>query len=393
MARYSQSKLSTFQQCPLKYRFGYIDGIKKEEEGIEAFTGTLVHTTLEVLLERKREFGTEPDYPKAEEIFQKLWEENYHPGVLVVNEYAEPDDYRRRGLMCLKNFFQMDSTEDYGELVSLEINLFFKLGERSISGKIDRVQREGTTYHIIDYKTSKGDMTQEAADEDRQLALYELGIRDKYPDTEKVILHWYMLGHNNIVSSTRNESELAALKASVLALIDEIENTSDFLPKESSLCGWCEYKEECEAEKEKRTLKATEVEPEIEDVVEEYTSLIEQQGRLNKEINTVKAELDQRKARLIEVCVGTGAWSIEGREHALDVKKKTEYSIPKKGSETRDALDTLVREVGLWDEVTDLNKTAVVDAFEKRRFGSKTADAGSLLEEKEKFNFKVRDKA
>ena len=364
MSRYSPSSLSTFEQCPLKYRFGSIDHIEKEEEGIEAFTGNLVHSALEVLLGRKKEFGAEPDYPKAEEVFQKLWEEKYHPGFLVRKEYAEPDDYRRKGLMCLKNFFQMDSMEDYGELVSLEMMLHFKLGERSMSGKVDRIQREGATYHIIDYKTSKDDMTQEEADEDRQLALYELGIRDKYPDAEQVILHWYMLANNNIVSSTRSESELSALKTGVLSLIDEIENTSDFLPEEGSLCGWCEFKEACEAEKEKRTLKATEVEPEIGDVVEDYTSLIEQQGRLNKELKTVKAELDQRKARLVEACIETNAWSIEGKEHALDVNKKTEFSIPKKGSEPRDALDALVREVGLWDEVTDLSKSAVVDAFQ-----------------------------
>ena len=68
MARYSHSKMSTFRQCPLKYRFGYIDRIKKEEEGIEAFTGSCVHEALEELLKLKKEFAREPDYETAEEL-------------------------------------------------------------------------------------------------------------------------------------------------------------------------------------------------------------------------------------------------------------------------------------------------------------------------------------
>ena len=37
MAVYSHSRLSTFETCPLQYKLRYVDKIKKEEEGIEAF--------------------------------------------------------------------------------------------------------------------------------------------------------------------------------------------------------------------------------------------------------------------------------------------------------------------------------------------------------------------
>ena len=49
-ALYSHSRLSTFEQCPLKFKFAYIDKIETEiEETIEAFLGSRVHEALEKL--------------------------------------------------------------------------------------------------------------------------------------------------------------------------------------------------------------------------------------------------------------------------------------------------------------------------------------------------------
>ena len=50
MVTYSHSKIGCFENCPLQFKFRYIDRIKKEkEEGIEAFMGSRVHDTLEKL--------------------------------------------------------------------------------------------------------------------------------------------------------------------------------------------------------------------------------------------------------------------------------------------------------------------------------------------------------
>lgn len=246
MARYSHSRMATFGQCPLKYRFSYIDGIKKEEEGIEAFTGNRVHQALEELLRLEKEFDRKPDYRKAEELFLAAWDDKYHPAVLIRRRNMTVGDYRRRGLMCLRNFFEMERERDFGELLDLELLLSFQLGNAEMSGVVDRLHRDGGTYHIIDYKTSKRDMTGEDADKDSQLALYELGVRQLFPDVEEVVLHWYMLPHKNVVSSTRSPGQLDELERKVLALIERIESTTEFPPAESPLCGWCEYQRECE---------------------------------------------------------------------------------------------------------------------------------------------------
>ena len=50
---YSYSKINLFNSCSLRYRFYYIDKIKKKDEGIEAFLGKIIHATLEWMYQKK----------------------------------------------------------------------------------------------------------------------------------------------------------------------------------------------------------------------------------------------------------------------------------------------------------------------------------------------------
>lgn len=390
MARYSHSKLSTFEQCPLMYRFGYIDHLPKPPSGIEAFMGDLVHQTLEDLFRLKLEFDREPTCEAAEQLFLQKWDETYSPDIPIVRRDVTAEDYKNKGLKCLRNFFEMDSCEDFGELVTPELDFHFGLGDNTLTGKIDRIQRRDGKYHIIDYKTSRRDMTQEKADSDRQLALYEIAVRELFPDAEEVVLHWYMLDHTHVVSSTRERAELDALKTAIQLTIDEIESTTDFLPCESNLCDWCDYQDACAEEKARRSIDACEVEPPIEDVVEEYVRLNADCTRMNADLKAAKDRMEEIKGKLLETCAAADAWSVSGTEHMLDVTRTTDLSIPTKGSPARQELNDIVLASGLWPEVSDLNKTAVLKSLKAGGFGELSGEVEGTFEKKESAKLKIR---
>lgn len=390
--RYSPSALSEFEQCPLKFRFGYIDGIRKKEENIEAFMGTCVHKALERMLILEKEYGREPGLELASELFRKAWDEKYHPGVVIHRSDLTAEDYRNRGLIMVRNYFEMEGACRFGELVELELKLNFYLGGRNIGGRVDRVQREGGTYHVIDYKTSRGMMSQESADADRQLAIYELGIREKYPDVDDVELHWIMLAHKEVATSRRSEEERRRLAGEVTALMEEIEGTTDFRPCESYLCGWCSYEEECAAEKERRTAKAVEVEPTAEELVEEYARLTALKAELNAEVNRAAKRMDELAPMIGAVCEECGAWTLEGASFLLDVASKSELNLPKIGTEQRQALTGIVAECGLWAELSDIKKNELVKALKSGLFGERTGDVEGALVLKESYKIGVRQK-
>jgi len=50
MKQFSHSKLQTYERCPLQYKLQYLIKLKTESETtVEAFMGSRVHDTLELL--------------------------------------------------------------------------------------------------------------------------------------------------------------------------------------------------------------------------------------------------------------------------------------------------------------------------------------------------------
>jgi len=53
MPEYSISQLGKFEECALQYKFIYVDKIKRDEEGIEAFLGQRFHDAMEWLYKER----------------------------------------------------------------------------------------------------------------------------------------------------------------------------------------------------------------------------------------------------------------------------------------------------------------------------------------------------
>ncbi|MDD5747889.1 MAG: PD-(D/E)XK nuclease family protein [Actinomycetota bacterium] len=387
MPVYSRSRIDTFLSCPLKYRFKYIDGIRKEEENVEPWLGNVVHKTLHELLRLKKDFRREPKLEAAIEIFEKMWSDSVHEKITIHDEFANLDDYRRRGLMFIENFFEAEKGRDYGEIVSLEGQVNFKIDGYSFTGYIDRLQKDGSTYHIVDYKTSKSPLSQEAADRDEQLALYEIGVRQNFPQVEKVVLHWHMLSDGTVVDSSRSPEQLESLMQKVPILVNEIEAEKDFLPLESGLCNWCEYKEECQSEREKRTIAHEEMD--FASMVEEYETLYEEKSELDSSLKKIEKAMEKLAAPIVDECLRRDCWSVEGKEHILNLERSEKISIPGKGGKARDELERILREARRFDSLFSIERNAFLKALGEGMLGELTETVKGMLEEREEIKIKV----
>ena len=88
---------------------------------------------------------------------------------------------------------------------------------------------------------------QKQLDEDRQLALYQIGVTEKLGDDRPVRLVWHYVFRNQVRTSTRTPEQLASLRAETAELIDRIRAEERFEPTPSALCSWCEYNDICPA--------------------------------------------------------------------------------------------------------------------------------------------------
>ncbi|GAG81123.1 unnamed protein product, partial [marine sediment metagenome] len=65
-------------------------------------------------------------------------------------------------------------------------------------------------------------------DEDRQLALYQIGVQSMWNDVGSVELVWHYVTFDKEIRSKRTEEELDELKKDTIDLIKKIEATREF---------------------------------------------------------------------------------------------------------------------------------------------------------------------
>ena len=247
---YSHSKLSTFEQCPLKYKFKYIDKIKPEiEKTIEAHLGSAVHNSLEWLYNTVKDDKKVPTIDELITNYSVNWQDEFSNEILIVKKEMSAKDYFNKGVQFLLGYYTKNQPFKDGT-IECEKRIVIELDENTkIQGFIDRLVHNIETgkFEVHDYKTSNTLPTQNKMDEDRQLALYSIAIKEIFGKEKEVILIWHYLAHGEKIISHRTNEQLKNLKKETLELIEKIENTNHFPPKKSILCDWCEYKSICPA--------------------------------------------------------------------------------------------------------------------------------------------------
>ena len=68
---FSHSSLSSYENCPRKYAFRYIEKIQVDSEGIEAFVGKRVHEILERLYQFVDD-GVVPPYRRSSNDMRRI---------------------------------------------------------------------------------------------------------------------------------------------------------------------------------------------------------------------------------------------------------------------------------------------------------------------------------
>ncbi len=249
MTIYSHSRLSTFEQCPKKFKYKYLDKLKPEiEKTIETHLGSAVHKTLEWIYNSVKESEANLKIDDIIIKFTEEWQKEFSENILIVKKQLTARDYFNKGVQFLIDYYYKHAPFKDGT-IACEKGVLIKLeeGEYEIQGFIDRLvyNLETGEYEIHDYKTASFLPNQERLDKERQLALYSIAIKEIYGKEKEILLVWHFLAHNKTLTSRRTNSELEKLKKETAELIKKVESVKEFPRNKSMLCNWCEYKNIC----------------------------------------------------------------------------------------------------------------------------------------------------
>lgn len=235
--RYSPSLLNDFEKCPYFFKVFYIDGRKKELEKPKPYY-TLGRTVHEALCQFLSLFVEERSLEKLHELYRQVWRE-IPWGKRGFENKEKEREYGLRGLAMLDWFYRNHDTKVRPKYLENFYEIILPSGINLV-GKIDRIdEHPDSSLTIIDYKTGKETMEDEEMPDDLQAGFYTLLIDRKLRSPIKEIKFIY-LGSKTESNFTPDGGYLDKVETSIKEKINQIENTTEFSPKVSYLCKYCD---------------------------------------------------------------------------------------------------------------------------------------------------------
>lgn len=233
----SYSRMSTYEDCPLGYKFSYVLKIPGKPKPYFAF-GNTMHLSLNQFLEDVKS-GKDPSLDDLKNTYNENW---VSEGYVIPSQEA---GYRHDGENALDGFYRRYQSEKVVPL-HLEWKFTLPVGDHFITGVVDRIDPLGDgTCSILDYKTGKS-CKQKDVDENLQLTIYALAVQECLGlKAEKLSL--YFLKSDEVISTTRNDEQLAAVKEHILSIIESICERKFDPIIDPFKCARCDYAGICPA--------------------------------------------------------------------------------------------------------------------------------------------------
>jgi len=229
-----------------------MDGLRKENESIEAFMGKRVHEVLEWLYNKDNREKPYITFDRLCQTYDNQWVKHWHKNIHIADIRNNTDFYYTIGKRCLSNYYALYGPAFDQMVEDTEVTLEFKIDDHIFRGVIDRLDHTGPGKWIVhDYKTSKRQKSHQQAMNDIQLALYQIAVEQNFGQVNDLSLTWHFLRMGSEVTVLHTREQLEKLRKKLVKMVEKIINFKDdennFVPKETILCNWCYLWEECTA--------------------------------------------------------------------------------------------------------------------------------------------------
>jgi putative RecB family exonuclease len=243
----SPSKVSSFTDCALAFRFSAIDRLP-EPPTVAATRGTLVHRALERLFtlpagERNLAAGL----TELDGAFEDLRADPDFTGLDLDEE--EQQVFLDEAEALVRRYFQLEDPTRIHP-IGLELNLELEVDGLVLRGIIDRLELDNEgNFVVTDYKTGKVPSAEQERARLGGVQFYSFLCEQLFGARPARVQLLY-LSEPLVIATTPTEQSTRGLERKVKAVWTAVERAcerDDFRPKPSRLCDWCAYKAYCPA--------------------------------------------------------------------------------------------------------------------------------------------------
>jgi putative RecB family exonuclease len=376
----SYSSYRTYLECPLRWKFLYVDRLSEEPRGYFTF-GRVIHSVLEELVrplvvpsarrvgeaESQRTLDDwQPGTPSAPggwmsrqellECYDRSW---LGDGYVSAEEEAR---YRATGRDLLLRYYDQ-LVREKPQPVSVEEHLEAQWDGITVHGYIDRIDRTPSGgLEIVDYKTSRELSHEDARDSD-QLTLYQVLVQRNYAEPVEGLTLYHLRSLKPLRAAPREVTALTVLHDRMGEVSDGIRSES-FEPTPGRQCSRCDFRSRCP---EFRSVPDSDA-VRLRALVDRFEVLRGEEGRVAGELRQTAEELHRAAEELgVHRVPGSNTVAVRRREETW------QYSL--------DAIRPLLDRAGLAErlggatpeEIRKLTRDPSIDPELRRRL----AEAGA----------------
>jgi len=244
----SPSKVASFKDCGLAFRFSVIDGLP-EPPSPAATKGTLVHRALERLFWEVSAGGRSPEAARAQ--LQVAWEEmQTHPDLTELGlSEGEAEEFLADADQLVRRYFELEDP-DRVRVLGVELMMEAEVGGVTLRGIIDRLELDDDGELVVtDYKTGRAPPMSHEQARLGGLQFYALlceQVLGRRPSRVQLLY----LNEPVAILSAPSEQSIRAMRsrtAAVWAAVVRACETEDFRPRPGPLCDWCPFRHYCPA--------------------------------------------------------------------------------------------------------------------------------------------------
>lgn len=242
----SPSSISAFKECPLAFKFSYVDRLP-EPATVATARGTLVHLALQYLLDRP------PDDRGVDAALADL--DRARVTLSTDPEFAalELDEDERAAFdrdseALVHRYYELEDPSTVHP-IGLEVRLAAEVDGVRVRGIIDRLDLVDGELVVTDYKTGSVPSEYFEAKSLAGVHMYALLCEQNFGQRPARVQLLYLSKPEAIIARPSDQSS-AGLTRRTVALWSAIEHAcarDDFRPRPSRLCDFCTFKPYCPA--------------------------------------------------------------------------------------------------------------------------------------------------
>lgn len=341
----SYSSISQYLECPLKYKFIYIDRFLKAKKPSLSF-GDSLHQALHYFYDTKI-----PQPPSLEELLR------FYQDIWVKDGYGSEDEekqYFEYGKHILSEFYNRH-IKGFHIPFAVEDIFNTEMDGIAVTGKIDRIEKlPDGRIEIIDYKSNKKPFTLDKLKRESQLSMYQIGAKKKYGLKVEKLTFYHLRSQTPFSVGSHPKEQIDTLRKQIIEVADGIQKEK-FEPKRNNYCP-CEFAQHCPYFKHQYIPKEEKVsetfrEINIEELVDEYG-----------ELKAKYKEFDKREAELKEIFK---KYFEEKGVKAISTKKHQIYQLlMRKYKYNEDKVREILGQLNLLDKVLKFDEKLLTDFLE-----------------------------